>query len=200
MKNYVFLLLSLTLLATSTFAQENWKLEKDKNGIKVWNRKVAGTAIKEFKVSTIINTSTEKMLAFLKNTAKYDQWMYKVDVGSVKVLKRVSDNDYYTYMTISAPFIKTRETITHMTFNSQDAKGAILINLEAAPNLLPLNDKYVRIPKMKAYFKIVPLGNGQIELIHQALGSSGGSIPEALINLTSVDCPFYMFTKIKSMI
>ncbi|HMV15444.1 MAG TPA: hypothetical protein PKK18_07105 [Chitinophagales bacterium] len=200
MKNYVFLLLSLTLLATSTFAQENWKLEKDKNGIKVWNRKVAGTAIKEFKVSTIINTSTEKMLAFLKNTAKYDQWMYKVDEGSVKVLKRVSDNDYYTYMTISAPFIKTRETITHMTFNSQDAKGAILINLEAAPNLLPLNDKYVRIPKMKAYFKIVPLGNGQIELIHQALGSSGGSIPEALINLTSVDCPFYMFTKIKSMI
>ncbi|HND82126.1 MAG TPA: hypothetical protein PKY54_02215 [Chitinophagales bacterium] len=200
MKNYVFLLLSLTLLTTSTFAQENWKLEKDKNGIKVWNRKVAGTAIKEFKVSTIINTSTEKMLAFLKNTAKYDQWMYKVDEGSVKVLKRVSDNDYYTYMTISAPFIKTRETITHMTFNSQDAKGAILINLEAAPNLLPLNDKYVRIPKMKAYFKIVPLGNGQIELIHQALGSSGGSIPEALINLTSVDCPFYMFTKIKSMI
>ncbi|HNF50585.1 MAG TPA: hypothetical protein PKV25_02665 [Chitinophagales bacterium] len=200
MKNYVFLLLSLTLLTTSTFAQENWKLEKDKNGIKVWNRKVAGTAIKEFKVSTIINTSTEKMLAFLKNTAKYDQWMYKVDEGSVKVLKRVSDNDYYTYMTISAPFIKTRETITHMTFNSQDAKGAILINLDAAPNLLPLNDKYVRIPKMKAYFKIVPLGNGQIELIHQALGSSGGSIPEALINLTSVDCPFYMFTKIKSMI
>ncbi|HNB49685.1 MAG TPA: hypothetical protein PK952_02525 [Chitinophagales bacterium] len=200
MKNYVFLLLSLTLLATSTFAQENWKLEKDKNGIKVWNRKVAGTAIKEFKVSTIINTSTEKMLAFLKNTAKYDQWMYKVDEGSVKVLKRVSDNDYYTYMTISAPFIKTRETITHMTFNSQDAKGAILINLDAAPNLLPLNDKYVRIPKMKAYFKIVPLGNGQIELIHQALGSSGGNIPEALINLTSVDCPFYMFTKIKSMI
>ncbi|MCC6515258.1 MAG: hypothetical protein IT275_02785 [Chitinophagales bacterium] len=193
-------MLSLTLLATSTFAQENWKLEKDKNGIKVWNRKVAGTAIKEFKVSTIINTSTEKMLAFLKNTAKYDQWMYKVDEGSVKVLKRVSDNDYYTYMTISAPFIKTRETITHMTFNSQDAKGAILINLDAAPNLLPLNDKYVRIPKMKAYFKIVPLGNGQIELIHQALGSSGGSIPEALINLTSVDCPFYMFTKIKSMI
>ncbi|HMY22903.1 MAG TPA: hypothetical protein PLL59_03515 [Chitinophagales bacterium] len=200
MKNYVFLLLSLTLLTTSTFAQENWKLEKDKNGIKVWNRKVAGTAIKEFKVSTIINTSTEKMLAFLKNTAKYDQWMYKVDEGSVKVLKRVSDNDYYTYMTISAPFIKTRETITHMTFNSQDAKGAILINLDAAPNLLPLNDKYVRIPKMKAYFKIVPLGNGQIELIHQALGSSGGNIPEALINLTSVDCPFYMFTKIKSMI
>ena len=200
MINYVFLLLSLTLLATSTFAQENWKLEKDKNGIKVWNRKVAGTAIKEFKVSTIINTSTEKMLAFLKNTAKYDQWMYKVDEGSVKVLKRVSDNDYYTYMTISAPFIKTRETITHMTFNSQDAKGAILINLDAAPNLLPLNDKYVRIPKMKAYFKIVPLGNGQIELIHQALGSSGGSIPEALINLTSVDCPFYMLTKIKSMI
>ena len=30
---------------------------------------------------------------------------------------------------------------------------------------------------MKTYFKIVPLGNGKVELIHQALSSPGGGNP-----------------------
>jgi hypothetical protein len=189
-----------SILSSPITADEAWKLEKDKNGIKVWNRKVAGSALKEFKVSTILNVTPEKLVAFLKNTGNYEKWMYKVDEGSVKVLKRVNDNDYYTYMTLSAPFIKSRETITHMVFNPHDSKGVITITLDGAPDLLPLNEKYVRIPKMKAYFKIIPLGNGKVELIHQAWGAPGGNVPDALANLSSVDCPFYMFTKIKELL
>jgi hypothetical protein len=102
-------------------------------------------------------------------------------------------------MTVSAPFIKSREAITHMIFNAQNNKGEILITLDGTPDLLPKNDKYVRIPMMKAYFKIIPLGEGKIELVHQALSAPGGSIPDALANLTSVDCPYSMFSKIKQL-
>jgi len=186
--------------ALNGFAEETWKLEKDKDGIKIWNRKAPNSSLKEFRVSTILQTTPEKLVAFLKNTSIYDKWMYKVEEGSVKVLKKNNENDYYTYMTISAPFIKTRETITHMIFNPQDSKGAILITLEGAPDLLPKNDQYVRIPMMKAYFKIIPLGNGKVELIHQALGAPGGAVPDALANLSSVDCPFYMFSRIKEIL
>ncbi|MFN8295347.1 MAG: hypothetical protein U0T69_04085 [Chitinophagales bacterium] len=201
MKNITLIFFSSLLLNISyAFSEEAWKLEKDKDGIKVWNRKTPNSSLKEFKVSTILQITPEKLIAFLKNTSKYDKWMYKVDAGSVKVLKKNNENDYYTYMTISAPLIKTRETITHMVFNPQDTKGTILINLDGAPDLLPLNDKYIRIQKMKAYFKIVPLGNGKVELIHQAYGSPGGGIPDVLANLSSVDCPFYMFTKIKELL
>lgn len=200
---YLFLLLSfsvLTLQASTTMAETAWKLEKDKEGIKIWNRKNEGSSIKEFKVTTILNTTPEKLLAFLKNTSLYEKWMYKVDQGSVKVIKKVNENDFYTYMTISAPFVKTRESISHMVFMPADNKGIILINLEGAASLIPKNDKYVRIPKVKAHFKIVPLGNGKVELTHQAYAEPGGSIPDALANISSVDCPYYMFSKIKSLL
>lgn len=200
MKNIYFILLTtLTLVSMSSFAQDGWKLEKDKNGIKIWNRKSTGSNLKEFMVSTVLQTTPEKLVDFLKNTSNYDKWMYKIDQGSVKVIKRNNDNDYYTYMTVTAPFIKTREAITHMVFNPQDSKGNILITLDGTPNLLPLNDKYVRIPMMKAYFKIVPLDNGKVELIHQVASAPGGTIPDALANLTSVDCPYSMFSKIKQL-
>lgn len=201
MKNVLFFFFSLSALSFSyASAEEPWKLEKDKDGIKIWNRKTPNSSLKEYKASVVLQITPEKLIAFLKNTSKYEQWMYKVDAGSVKVLKKNNDNDFYTYMIISAPLIKSRETITHMTFSPADSKGIIMVNLDGAPDLIPKNDKYVRIPKSKGYFKIVPLGNGKVELIHQAYGSPGGAVPDALANLSSVDCPYYMFSRIKALV
>ena len=199
MKSFL-LIISTLLLVNFSYSEEAWKLEKDKDGIKIWNRKTPNSSLKEYKASVILQITPEKLIAFLKNTSQYDKWMYKVDAGSVKVLKKANENDYYTYMTISAPLIKSRETITHMVFNTADSKGAILITLDGAPDLIPKNEKYVRITKTKGYFKITPLGNGKVEFTHQAYGSPGGGIPDALANLSSVDCPFYMLTKIKSLL
>lgn len=199
MKQVVFSIFTFLLLH-STHAQSNWQLEKNKDGIKIWNRKTESSALKEFKVSMVLNTTPEEVIEFLKKTSLYDKWMYKVNKGSVKVIKKVNNDDYYTYMTISAPFIKSREAITHMVFQPTDSKGVTMINLDGAPNLLPKNNTYVRVDKMVAYFKITPLGNGKVELTHQALSSPGGNIPDALVNLSSVDCPYYMFTRIRELL
>ncbi len=199
MKQFVFTLFTFLLLHTSQ-AQSNWQLEKNKDGIKIWNRKTESSALKEFKVSMVLNTTSEAVIEFLKKTSLYDKWMYKVNKGSVKVIKKINNDDYYTYMTISAPFIKSREAITHMVFQPTDSKGVTMINLDGAPNLLPKNNNYVRVDKMVAYFKITPLGNGKVELTHQALSSPGGNIPDALVNLSSVDCPYYMFTRIRELL
>lgn len=201
MKSILFYITILFVnISFASTTDDAWKLEKNKDGIKVWNRKTPNSSLKEYKASIILNTTPEKLVALIKNVNLYDKWMYKVDAGSVKVLKKISDNDYYTYMTISAPLVKSRESITHMVFNSPDNTGSILITLDGAPSLLPKNDKYVRIEKSKGYFKIVPLANGTVELIHQAYGAPGGAVPDFLANLTSVDCPFYMLSKLKEFL
>ena len=201
MKNIFLLIFSISLVNISfASAEEAWKLEKDKNGIKVWTRKVDNSQLKEFKVCAILNTTVDKLISFFKNVSKYDQWMYKVDKDSPKIIKKNNDNDYYTYLTISVPLIKSRDAITHMVFNPPDAKGDIIINLDGTPNLIAKNDNFIRIPLMKAYFKIDPVGNGKVELIHQAFSKVGGSIPDFFVNMGSVDAPFYMFTKLKELV
>ena len=44
-----FWFLSFALISLPSFAQEEWKLEKDKNGIQVYTRPRAGYDIREFK-------------------------------------------------------------------------------------------------------------------------------------------------------
>jgi len=200
MKNKIAVLLVICISYFNISAQTNWKLEKDKDGIKVWTRKQASSNLKEYKGTLILNLSIDKLISFFKNYKLYEKWMYKTDAGSFKLLKKYNDNDFVVRVTISAPFIKTRESITHFTINQPDNKGAVLINLVTVPDFIPLDEKYVRIPKMNGYWKLVPMENGKVEITHLASVNAGGTIPDALANLGAVDAPFSMLQKIKELV
>ncbi len=200
MKNRILAFIAIFILCISiVYAENAWKLEKNKDGIKIWTRKMVNSNLKEYKGSVIIQTKTEKLLAFLKNYSAFDKWMYKADVGSLKLVKKVNENDFYFRLTMSAPFIKSRESVTHFVMNQADENGIILINLTSTPDLIPLNENYVRIPKWVGFWKIVPLGNDKIEVIHQAQIAAGGTIPDALANLGAVDAPYSMLYSLKEI-
>lgn len=200
MKNKIAALLVICISYINLSAQSNWKLEKDKDGIKVWTRKQASSNLKEYKGSLVLNTSIDKVVSFFRNYKMFEKWMYKIDAGSFKLLKKYSDNDFVVRLTMSAPFIKTRESITHFTINQPDNKGTVLINLVTVPDFIPADEKYVRIPKMNGYWKLVPLDNDKVEITHLASVNAGGTIPDALANLGAVDAPFSMLQKLKELI
>lgn len=200
MRKIIFTLLCISLSYSATFAQGNWKLEKDKDGIKVWTRKQANSNLKEYKGVMIIHSNMDKLVTFFKNYKLFEKWMFKTDPGSFKLLKKISDNEFVIRLTMSAPFIKTRESITHLTINQPDDKGEVLINLVTVPDFIPLDKNYVRIPKMTGYWKLVPLENGKIEITNVASANAGGSIPDGLVNMSAVDAPYSMLQKIKGFV
>lgn len=195
--------LFITILITglnSLRAEEQWRLEKDKNGIKIWTRKTPNSNLKEYKAISTFNVSSDKITGLFRKVSSYEKWSYKVEPGSVKIIKKISDNDFYLYNVIAAPLIKKRDVISHVRINSPDANGVILINMDAASDLVAEKEDCVRIKKMKAFFKITPLGNNKIQLEHQANSSPGGNIPDFMTNMGAVDAPFYMFEKIKELL
>ena len=200
MKNIISTLLFIFLSYSTIFAQGNWKLEKDKDGIKVWTRKQANSNLKEYKGVMVIQSNMDKLVTFFKNYKLFEKWMFKTDPGSFKLLKKISDNEFVIRLTMSAPFIKTRESITHLTINQPDNKGEVLINLVTVPDFIPLDNNYVRIPKMNGYWKLVPLENEKIEITNVASANAGGSIPDGLVNMSAVDAPYSMMQKIKGFI
>lgn len=181
-------------------AEEQWRLEKDKNGIKIWTRKTPNSNLKEYKAISTFNVSSDKITGLFRKVSSYEKWSYKVEPGSVKIIKKISDNDFYLYNVIAAPLIKKRDVISHVRINSPDANGVILINMDAASDLVAEKEDCVRIKKMKAFFKITPLGNNKIQLEHQANSSPGGNIPDFMTNMGVIDAPFYMFEKIKELL
>ncbi|MCB0513615.1 MAG: hypothetical protein KDC60_04210, partial [Bacteroidetes bacterium] len=88
--------------------------------------------------------------------------------------------------------------VTHYKFIKDNNTGTVTVELEAAPNLVPINDNYVRVPEMKGYWKFIPKGNST-EVIHQAYSLTGGNIPSGLANSAAVDTPFSMLSKLKNL-
>lgn len=179
-------------------AQNDWALERDKNGIKVWTKKRPNSSLKEYKGVTVINATVDELVSIFKNTKLHDQFLYKAQAGSVKVVKKISDNDFYTYMIVNAPIVKDRDVVTHYKFIKDNNTGTVTVELEAAPNLVPINDNYVRVPEMKGYWKFIPKGNST-EVIHQAYSLTGGNIPSGLANSAAVDTPFSMLSELKNL-
>ncbi len=197
MKYFIFSVLLMSILGNAQ-AQNDWTLERDKNGIKVWTKKRPNSSLKEYKGVTVINATVDELVSIFKNTKLHDQFLYKAQAGSVKVVKKISDNDFYTYMIVNAPIVKDRDVVTHYKFIKDNNTGTVTVELEAAPNLVPLNDNYVRVPEMKGYWKFIPKGNST-EVIHQAYSLTGGNIPSGLANSAAVDTPFSMLSELKNL-
>jgi hypothetical protein len=194
-------LLVFFFTATMLFAQENWILEKEKNDIKVFNRKLEGSKLKEYKGMVTVKATMDQILKIFKDVSRHEKFIYKAKPGSPKVVKKISENDFYTYMVIDVPWpASTRDVVTHYVVNKPDDKGVVTIDVEAAPKLVPEVSGMVRVPSMKGYWKFIPLKDGKIQIVHQAHSSPGGSVPEGMANTASVETPFSMLTKLKDLL
>ncbi len=200
MRKYFVFLLLITFTTNLSATEPAWKLEKDKEGIKIYNRAIEGSKLKEYKGETIVNASVSQLVALFKDVSKHDQLFYKCKKGSTKLQKKVSDNEFYTYMVIEVPWPATnRDIVTKYVFNKPESNGTVTIDLNAEKNIVPEVKGLVRVPSMKGYWKFIPLTNGQTKVIHQAYSSPGGNVPEALANNASVDAPFTMLKTLKAM-
>lgn len=195
---YYFLI--FILLFSSVAVAQNWQLEKDKEGIKIWTKKKEGSKLKEYRGVTSVKTTMDKIISVFKNVKYHESFFYKCMPGSVSLVKKDNENEFCTYMVLVAPMIKNRDAVTQFIINPPAPDGSITMQLEAKPNLVPLKSSYVRIPEMKGFWKFIPKENGVIEVIHQAYSSPGGTVPESLANLAVVDAPYSMLSELKKLL
>lgn len=200
MKPILLLAFSVVVSAHAVFGQE-WSKEKEKDGIIIFNRKMDDSKLKEYKGTVRVKTTVEKAVAMFTDVARHEKFMYKCKAGSVQVLKKESASSFYTYMVIETPWpAASRDVVTHYKVGKPDKSGAVLIELAGAADLIPEKKGIVRVPKMKGYWKISPVGSGVVEITHQAYSSPGGNVPESMANSASVDAPFSMLMSLRALL
>lgn len=82
----ILMIISLSLITSSLLADE-WKLRKDKNGIKVFTRDVEGSKFKEFKAIVEIKTSMSTILSVFDDVDAYDKWI--PNLAEQKLIQRI---------------------------------------------------------------------------------------------------------------
>lgn len=185
---------SALLFATVHIKAQDWSLSKDKNDVKVYTRSVAGEALKEYKVITVLNCSKEQAIQNIMNWGNYVNWLD--GCIEARLLKRIGDDESIGYYVVDAPWpVSDRDLIISLKRRIDGPKT--YIDITALPTYMAEKDGLLRLKRFNGYWTIVDLGNGRVEVTQQMWADPGGSIPSWLANATVTDNPYNSFSNLK---
>ena len=163
LRPYYFLLLFCLLLQTTAQCQEDWKLKKDKNGIKVYSRKTPNFKFDELKVDCIFEGKISQLAAVILDVKNQYQWVYKT--AKSELLKQVTNADLFYYSEIECPWpFHNRDLIARMTITQNTSTKILSIVAKSVDNYLPSKKNLVRVKYSNALWTITPLNNAQFKV------------------------------------
>jgi hypothetical protein len=191
--------LFIFLLTTLFFTSENkWDLAKDKNGIKVYTRKMTGHDFKEFKAVTTYKCTKDKIQSEFVNIEAMSQWYDMVE--KVELLKKISDSEAIYKLYFDFPSFTTDRYSTVKAGLTRD-KVTGDINVYS---------KYIEIQHKKEADRIlikdiqtswtIKGPDNKLSIEHQGHLDPSGSIPMWMFNSGLSDGPYRTLLNLKKRV
>jgi len=179
----------LALSSSILYAYNNsWRLVKDAEGIKVFNRKVGNSPLNESKAITIVKAQINEVYDMVLGIDNIPKWMFKV--SRCEMLKQESDDTFFVLAEIDAPWpIYDRDLILRFDITERSATK-ISCKLTGVPDYIKPRENFVRIPYYKGAWHWTQLNTNDVEIVQQSHIDPGGAIPKWLANAASSEAPF----------
>ncbi|SDV01090.1 START domain-containing protein [Pseudomonas mucidolens] len=187
-------LCGLTVLFTAAAQAEDWQVAKDEEGIKVSLSEVAGSKYKAYRGVTLIKAPLAKIQALQEDVSGACAWIHEC---KAQTLVDHKGGESWTYTQFNAPFpVTDRDSYIHVT-TTQGADGSLTRQLKGVPSYKPPAKGYVRVSQVEGFWKLLPKGADQTEVIYQVHTEPGGSVPSWLANKFVVEAPFNTLKALK---
>ncbi len=192
--------ISLLLFAIAGFipsqAQEGWKLEREKNGIKVYTKK-SSSSLKDSKSVMVINASAKRAFDLLTDFERHRDWMDRIRAS--RLLKKVSDTEFYVYYEVMAPWpVSDRDVAVQYKVTKMEG-GGFKMEAIGKPNYVPQKDGMVRVPESYSSWEFIPKGD-KLEITFTNHSNPGGGIPDWLANLSATDNPYNTLSNLRRVL
>jgi len=180
-------------------AEASWQLDKDENGIKVYVRDSAGSAVQSFKGVVNIPARIPSIVTALEDTKSYPLFLHNCKTASD--LKTVSDSESFKYIVTNMPWpVKDRDMIVHSLMSQDRNTKKVSIKMNADVKLLAQKPGLVRISQMKGSWSLVPAAKGTVKVTYEMNVDPGGNLPKWLVNSLAVDIPFHTLRKLREQL
>lgn len=191
---------ALLLLINLTVSGEGneWKQVRDRNGVKVYNRRIEGIDFKEFMGEVKIETDLEDLLSIFNDVDLGTEWIENVD--HMEEVEKVSENEGYTYTYSKAPWpVKDRDAVAHNLITINLEEKEIRVVQQGAPEKVPSRKDAVRVEKLNSSWVFTEKEDGIVHVRYQVLTDPGGRLPAWLINRVSVSQPYETLLGLKKL-
>ncbi|GGD15600.1 START domain-containing protein [Hyunsoonleella pacifica] len=191
-----FVLLIFLFCGFLHYGQEQWKLKKDANNIKIFVRNTPHSNFDEYKATTILYTSIEHVLNELLSAPEYNH--SKIESGISYYIKKRGDNEHVFYVKKELPWpLKNRDIVTLLTVK-RISETKIKLILEGLPSEIGKSKNTLRIKTLMGHWLLETEGN-TTKVTQQLHLNPEGKIPPFVSNLLLVKGPYSTFLDLKKL-
>src|SRR5262249_19175504 len=124
--------------------QYNWKLSKDKDGIKVYLAENPKSKFKSIKVECILPGTFDNLIAILTDIEHLKDWVYNTKMSYL--IKRISPFDLYYYTETSIPWpMSNRDAVVHLRIAKDSVQRSLKVSSINENRFVPEKDGKVRV-------------------------------------------------------
>lgn len=191
-----FCLVLATGLPSLAWAQTDWKLTKDTDGIQLYTREVPGQVLKAFRGVMQIDAPLRQVAAMLADVPAMPEWFFMLE--DARWLKGEHVDDSYVYLALKGIWpVSPRDVVVHVKVRQDPATLAIHVDANSEDGILPQQDGFVRLPSMRAFWRITPVGPKHTEIEIEGSADPGGRIPLAIANFAVTILPEQTLKKMR---
>lgn len=200
---HCLLSLFLVLSAAMAFAavEPAWQPSVDREGIKVWKRKIPESSVMAFRAETQMTTTLSGLMNLFYDLDGAPQWLdYTKHVTALQ--RDDAAREYVLLMETVLPWPLSNRDAVIMGWWQQDPQtGTINLRGKSAPRgRYPENPAYIRYYNMRSDFVFTPLGNGKVKVVMEGHADPGGNIPDWAINMLIQESPFRTLRNMRKVV
>ena len=192
------LLALLALLPGLAWAEAEWELKKDDDGIQVLTRAVDGSRFKAVRATMTVTTDLSALVALVRDTDACAEWAHLCKSAAEHEV--VSETELYVYTHNDLPWpVSDRDALAHVIWAKDPATGAVTMRARAVGESdLGKRRGIVRLTDALTSWTFRPVEGG-IRVISDAHVDPGGPLPAWITNLLLVDAPFQTMTRMRAL-
>ncbi len=189
----IILLLPFKAMSIEETKKYNWKLKKEKDGVKTFSRFKRDSPVKEFRSVTIIDYPIEVLLEVIIDVASYPKWM--PDVLESKILKEfhrgLERGNYYIHIVYDGIWpVKNRDIVMESIPKTDWDKGVSVIRLKKLDTFpVPLKKGVVRVKDFESEFKFEYISRSKTKVTLTTFVDVGGMVSPRLATIQTGTVP-----------
>ncbi len=182
------------------FAQQDvkiaaWEKVKVKNGIVVYVRENSLSDVNEVRAEATVNATLSAVVYLIKHVEKQPDWAYATK--EARVIKKINNYRWLIYTRTDAPWpVDDRDCVSDITMK-QFSDSSIFIKTINVDTVLDEVENVVRIPMVKASWRLIPVDANTTKVRFQILVDLGGSVPAWVVNLFIENGPYNTMANFK---
>ncbi len=190
-----FLLFALATVKTFAATGDQWELEMDKEGIRVYTQLEGSSPYKQVKVTATINAPMDKVMEILLSFGNYTSWMNQVEQS---YLVNQADSSYYVFILEDADWpMQNRYQVSKLDVNQSFTRSEV--KFRAVPNFIEKRTDAIQIKQHEGYWELENRADHQCVLEYVLIQNPGGHVPPWLANFHAVENPYQSVSRLKEL-